>query len=266
MPTPSTQTSTLWDEHLPKPLIIAHRGFSDAAPENTMAAFRKALDAGADMIELDVRESSDHHFMVIHDKKIRRTTMMRGEVRSYTAAELRRIDNGSWFGSGYAHERILRLSEALRLAARGMLFNVEIKTDVKTDVHQAASSLLEEVAKARCMHRVLFTSFNHKVIKAINQSGAPVATGILFNPLKNFRRSPSQLIAHAHAQAFVCSKYQINHDVVSDAHKAGYRVFVYGISTQRDVRRMLKLEVDGLIANDPLFIRAAVEEINHTAD
>lgn len=262
---PPTPTSCIWDDDLPKPLIIAHRGFSEVAPENTMAAFRKAVDVGADMIELDVRETADHRFVVIHDKKIRRTTGLRGDVRSYTAAELRRMDNGSWFGRTFAHERIVRLGEALKLARHGMLFNIEIKTDVKTDVHRAAETLLEEVEKMKCMHRVLFTSFNNKAIKAINRCGAGVATGILFNPLKNFRRSPSQLIAHVQAQAFVCSKYQINSDVVTDTHKAGYRVFVYGINTERDVRRMLTLGVDGLIANDPKFVRHAVNELSRSA-
>jgi glycerophosphoryl diester phosphodiesterase len=257
----STHTSCIWDTHLPMPLIIAHRGFSEAAPENTMAAFRKAAEADADMIELDVRESADHRFVVIHDKKIRRTTQLRGDVRSYTAAELRRIDNGSWFGSGFSHERIVRLTDALQMTKHGMLFNIEIKTDVKTDLHRAAETLLDDVATMKCAGRVLFTSFNHKMIKAINQCGTSVATGILFNPLKNFRRSPSQLIAHAHAQAFVCSKYQINSDVAADTHKSGYKVFVYGVSTLRDVRRMLKLGVDGLIANDPRFVRGAVESI-----
>jgi len=213
------------------------------------------------MIELDVRESSDHKFVVIHDKRIHRTTPLRGEVRSYTAAELRRMDNGSWFAPNFAHERVVRLSEALALTKNGMLFNIEIKTDVRTDVDAVADVLLAEIANARCAHQVIFTSFNHKVIKAINHRGASAATGILFNPLKNFRRSPAQLISHAHAQAFVCSKYQINADVVADTHRSGYKVFVYGIATARDVRRMLKLGVDGLIANDPLFVRTAVDDI-----
>jgi glycerophosphoryl diester phosphodiesterase len=208
-----------------------------------------------------VRETSDHKLVVIHDKRIRRTTLQRGEVRSYTAAELRRMDNGSWFAPSFSHERILYLSEALKLTRKGMLFNIEIKTDVKTNVEAVAAALLEEVAKEHCRHLVVFTSFNHKVIKAINQHSDAPATGILFNPLKNFRRSPAQLIAHAHAQAFVCSKYQINADVVADTHRSGYHVFVYGVSTVRDVKRMLKLNVDGLIANDPRFVRATVEEL-----
>jgi glycerophosphoryl diester phosphodiesterase len=226
-----------------------------------MAAFRKAVAAGADMIELDVRESSDHRLMVIHDKRIRRTTLERGEVRSYTAAELRRLDNGSWFAPAFAHERIIRLSEALQLTRKGMLFNIEIKTDVKTDVDGVAAALLADLEKEGCGHRVIVTSFNHKVIKAVNQRTDTVATGILFNPLRNFRRSPAQLIAHAHAQAFICSKYQINADVVADAHRSGYKIFVFGIATVRDVKRMLKLDVDGLIANDPRFVRAALEEL-----
>ena len=263
---PATKKTWLWDAHLPKPLIIAHRGCSEQAPENTMAAFRKAVAAGADMIELDVRESSDRRLVVIHDKKIQRTTPQRGDVRSFTAAELRRMDNGSWFAPNFSHERILRLSEALQLTKKGMLFNIEVKTDVKTDVDAVADALLLEVDKALCAHQVLFTSFNHKVIKAINVRSASTATGILFNPLKNFRRSPAQLIAHARAQAFVCSKYQINADVVADTHRSGYKVFVYGIGTVRDVRRMLKLDVDGLIANDPRFVRGVVEELTAASE
>lgn len=257
----SSRVHRLWDAELPKPMIIAHRGFSDQAPENTMAAFRKAVAAGADMIELDVRESSDHKLVVIHDKRIRRTTLQRGEVRSYTGAELRRMDNGSWFAPNFSHERILYLNEALKLVKKGMFFNIEIKTDAKTNVDAIAETLVQEIEKEHCQHQVIFTSFNHKVIKAINQHHDAPATGILFNPLKNFRRSPAQLIAHAQAQAFVCSKYQLNADVVADTHRSGFKVFVYGIGTVRDVKRMLKLGVDGLIANDPRFVRATVEEM-----
>ncbi|MGC9502414.1 glycerophosphodiester phosphodiesterase [Baaleninema sp.] len=93
--------------------IIAHRGFSAIAPENTLAAFDLALDAGADSIELDVRLSGDGVPIVIHDETLDRTTPMRGNVSETPWRQLRDLDAGSWFDEEFAEERIPTLAEAL---------------------------------------------------------------------------------------------------------------------------------------------------------
>src|SRR5438067_10660640 len=106
-------------------LVIAHRGASGTHPENTMAAFRRAVDVGAGMIELDVQLTRDRHVVVIHDATLDRTTDGRGPVSAVTLAELRRLDGGGWFAPGFAGERVPTLAEVL--AAVHVPVNVELK-------------------------------------------------------------------------------------------------------------------------------------------
>ena len=238
------------------PVIIAHRGYSEVAPENSLAAFHKAVEARADMIELDVRLSSDLQFMVFHDRKLNRTSEGRGNLKKYTAEELSSLDNGSWFSRRFAHERIPLLREVLPLTRRGVMINIEIKPDIQS---QNGFSVEEEivrlVGRARATHRVMFSSFNHFMMKAIKRVDSSIVTGILYNPIADFRHSPSQLAARSHADIFICSKYQLTADVVHDAHEEGCLVYVYGVKSERDVRRMLRQRVDGIIADNPAMVK-----------
>jgi glycerophosphoryl diester phosphodiesterase len=244
------------------PIIIAHRGFSDAAPENTLAAFRKAIEEGVGMIELDVRLSADDQFVVIHDKRLDRTTARRGLVKNLPAKELTALDNGSWFSQNFSKERVSLLQDVFPLVQRGPLLNIEIKPDVESSNGSLAEEMLVEIVKkSRISHRVILTSFNHQMMKRVKHLDQTIVTGILYNPITNFRRPPSQLRAATNADIFICSKYQINGDVVSDARKAGLLVYVYGIKSERDVRRMVRLGIDGLIVNDPKLIKNVLREM-----
>ncbi len=247
-----------------KPLIIAHRGFSDEAPENTMAAFHKAISAKVHMIEFDVRLSADNEFVIFHDRKLERTSEGKGLVKRLAAEELARIDNGSWFSSRFSRERIPLLRDVLTLTKHGtagaIALNIEIKPDVESANGTPVEAMLVEVlVKARALHHVMITSFNHKMIKRVKHLNHEIATGIIYNPITNFRRSPSQLAAAARAEFFICSKYQVNHDVVNDVHENGLKIFVYGISSERDTGRMLRLGVDGIISNNPALVKRAIE-------
>ena len=244
------------------PVIIAHRGFSEEAPENSLAAFHKAIEAEADMIELDVRLSSDGEFVVFHDKKLNRTSNGRGTLKKLAANELTELDNGSWFSRKYSRERIPLLKDILPLTKHGIAINIEIKPDVAS---QSGFSVEEEivrlVAKFKITHRVMFSSFNHLMMKAIKRVDSAIVTGILYNPIADFRHSPSQLAARAQADIFICSKYQLNNDVVHDAHDENCRVYVYGVNSERDVARMLRLGVDGIIANNPAMVRRVFKSL-----
>ena len=238
------------------PLVIAHRGFSDDAPENTLAAFHKAIEEGAEMIELDVRLSADNQFVVIHDKRLDRTTERRGLVKNFTADELTRLDNGSWFSHKFSRERIPLLQDVFPLVQHGPILNIEIKPDVEsTNGADAEEMLVEFIKKSKISHRVILTSFNHRMMKRVKHIDKSIITGILYNPITNFRRPPSQLSAATNADIFICNKHQINADVVSDAHKAGLLVYVYGVKSERDVRRMVHLGIEGIIANNPKFVQ-----------
>ena len=99
-------------------LVIAHRGASGNAPENTLAAFKKAVALGATFIETDLQLSRDAHFVAIHDDTVNRTTNGQGAVHDMTLTELRRLDAGSWFGSEFAGERIPTLEEILEFSKK----------------------------------------------------------------------------------------------------------------------------------------------------
>src|SRR5690554_2404438 len=112
-----------------KPVIYAHRGASAYAPENTGAAFRKALDMKADGIELDVHLSKDGHVVVIHDEKVDRTSNGKGLIRDLKLDELKSLDFGAWFSSEFAGEPIMTLDEVLSLLdGWDGILNIELKS------------------------------------------------------------------------------------------------------------------------------------------
>src|SRR5512140_126848 len=95
-----------WLQARSRPLVVAHRGSSVVAPENTLAAFRQALEDGAQAIELDVRLTADEEVIIFHDRNLNRTTNGRGKAGRYRLAELRRLSAGSWFHPKFAREKI----------------------------------------------------------------------------------------------------------------------------------------------------------------
>ncbi len=109
-------------------LVIAHRGASGHAPENTLAAFKRALGLGATFIETDLQLTRDSRFVAIHDPTVNRTTNGQGKVHDMTLAELRRLDAGSWFGSAFAGERVPTLDEILEFSKKNdAVFYLELK-------------------------------------------------------------------------------------------------------------------------------------------
>ncbi len=110
-----------------KPLVIAHRGFSGAAPENTPAAFRKALASGCEGLEFDLRLTKDGRVAILHDATVDRTTDGSGLVRSMTMAQVRKLDAGSWFDAPFRRQRILTLEEILAMGCRQKLLILDTK-------------------------------------------------------------------------------------------------------------------------------------------
>lgn len=243
-----------------KPLIIAHRGFSDEAPENSIAGFKKAVEAECNMIELDVRLSADNVPMVFHDRRLQRTSNGSGAINKKHSRQLAMIDNGSWFSPKYSRERIPQLADVFPLIKKGITLNIEIKPDIaSTNGTSVVELVVDEARKAKALHKTIFTSFNHAMVKEVKQIDTSLTSGVIYNPISHFRKSPSTLVKNAHADIFVCSKIQITNDVVADTHDAGYHLYVYGVQTGRDVQRMLEMGIDGIICNNPRFVKETIE-------
>lgn len=236
-----------------KPMVVAHRGFSGKAPENTMAAFSMALEAGVAMIELDVQISQDNVVVVIHDSTLERTTNGKGNVADYSVHQLKTLDAGSWFDESFKNERIPTLQEALEYITPHALVNVELKSNRvirKADTY-IADLTLALVRQMQLLDRVLFSSFNHKLVKYLKEVEPHAHVGVIFHPIMHFGRLPSSLAGPANAEVFVCSKRDATKRRIADARKHGIIVGVYGLETQQDIERMLSMGVRVLVSDYP---------------
>ncbi|NEZ45731.1 glycerophosphodiester phosphodiesterase [Clostridium niameyense] len=161
--------------------IMAHRGAAAYAPENTIAAFTKAIEMKADAIELDIHLSKDDHIVVIHDEKVDRTTNGKGLVMEFTLEELKRLDAGSWFNKEFKNEKIPTLREVLELVAyKNIDLNIEIKAGYRVypNIEEKLLRLLKEY---EIMDRCIISSFDHYSLVKIKNLCLEIKTGMLYS-------------------------------------------------------------------------------------
>jgi glycerophosphoryl diester phosphodiesterase len=235
------------------PYVIAHRGISGKAPENTLASFAKALDTtGIDMIELDVHLSKGNDVIVLHDRSLQRTTTGNGLARQYTLQELKRLDAGSWFSPRYRDERIPTLNEVFELVQKRCWVNVELKHDAGTKypIGMLEQRVLDVITDAGYKDHVLCSSFSASVRSRLRQLDATVKIGVIYNIYRDFGRLPSTLAAPSDACVFVCAKYELSERIVRDARTHGIAVYVYTLNSVHDVKRMVDLGIAGLMSDN----------------
>ncbi len=234
-------------------LIVAHRGSSGRAPENTLAAFEMALEQGSDMIECDVRLTKDEEVVVFHDRTLDRTTNGKGPIEEQTLEELKRLDAGSWFSSRFSGERIPTLCEALRLLENRAFLNIELKADSRT--HRRHDLLEEQVLRAvknqQAESRVFLGSFNHRLVRVIKERNPQLMTAVIYKATRDFPFRPSRLVTRAKADAFVCGRWWLRSRLLTDVQDHHIPIFVYTVNRENDVKKMARLNVDGVITNFP---------------
>ncbi len=226
-------------------LLIAHRGSSGVAPENTLAAFRRAVRDRADMIELDVRLSADGAPMVIHDRGLYRVTGVRGRVREWTAKDLATY--------------IPRLSTVLRLLPPAIGLNIEVKTDGDRRRSGLMVEQLGEMLVSRSGNReILVSSFDHAFLRKFHRRFPAFPVAVLYLAVRDLGRSPVLLARRAGARIFICSRAQLRRRWVRKARAAKIRVLVYGVDTVHQLQSLLRHGVDGVITNYPARLRRAL--------
>jgi glycerophosphoryl diester phosphodiesterase len=234
------------------PWIIAHRGYRTKYPENTLSAFQAALDAGASMIELDVTLSRDRKLVVIHDSTLERTTSGRGPVNGLTLEELKKLDAGAWFDAGFAGERIPELFEVLELVNGRALIDIEIKSYNYEPGHPLDAiehQVVELVRRKKAQNYVLISSFNIHILEQLAAiEDAPALAWISKHPANRHTvKTCSRIKAFSwHPEHRVLTPPQ-----VKMMHAAGIKVFPYNMETSEEIERMLVMNVDGVIINDP---------------
>ena len=242
---------------LPTPLFIAHRGYSACYPENTLAAFNGAIDAGAHMIELDVCLSKDRHLVVIHDETVDRTTNGTGAVKAFSLDQLIRLDAGSWFDPRFNTERLPTLAQVLDAVNGHLMVNIEIKPEsFEADGPPDAveRQVLNLVREKNMLDEVLVSSFEWLMLENLRELEPGIALGLLSDvPADERLRHWYQRIKGFswHPDFRVLTQQQVD-----SLHDLGARVFPYAVDGRIDSRGMLAMGVDGLIVDDPLQMTA----------
>ncbi len=242
-----------------RPLVLGHRGASKVAPENTLPSFRAALDQGADGFELDAQLSADGVPVVIHDFSLERTTDGRGSVTAHTLAELRRLDAGAWFAPELAGTRIPTLEEVLELARGRAIANVELKTlDARSGRLEAA--VVRLVERLGMEQQVLLSSFNPASLWWVWRANPRLARGLLYAEDQPFYLRQRWLRSLARPDAMHPSRTAATREHVHAAKVRGFRVNVWTVDDPGEARRLMDLDVDGIITNRPDAILAVRDE------
>ncbi len=234
-------------------VIVAHRGFSGRAPENTNAAFSIAADLGIEAVECDVRLTRDGEVVVIHDKTVNRTTDGHGAVKELTLTELQSLDAGSWFHRRFAGERILTLDEALNILQRFQWINVEIKTDSlsRSETNILLEKTIDRILNRKMENKVMLSSFHHPLLVRARTVAPRIQTAVLYHPILHGSHMPSTLVKKIRASAFVGSKNKTFTPMIKNAIRHNIPLFIYTLNTERDLLRWMKRGVTGVVTNFP---------------
>lgn len=233
-------------------IIMAHRGSSDQAPENTLAAFELALKVGSNGIELDVHLTKDGEVVVIHDHTLDRTTNGKGLVENHTLAELKELDAGSWFSPEFVGQRLPSLIEVLKLVKdHDVLLNIETKVALGFEaLNEKLVPLLDEY---EMWDRTIVSSFNHYALAQLKIMKPQVRTGILYNcGMVNpwvYAKSIGASALHPHYMTIIP-------EIVRGAQENGMMVNVWTVDEKVDIQRVLQLDVDGIISNLPGVVKS----------
>ena len=240
-----------------RPLLIGHRGYPALCPENTLASFEGAMQAGCDMIELDVTLTKDRKVVVIHDDTLDRTTTGKGPVRGHALAEIKALDAGSWFDARFAAERVPELWEVMEPTAGRCMLNIEIK-DSAFEEDFPADAIEHQVVKlvrtSGAMDRVIISSFDKRILQRIAAMDAPPAVAYISD--HGADKSVLEMLLKMKSFSWHPRFTVLTRDQVDMLHAAGLKVFPWTINTRAEAEKVLALGVDGLICNELRVMRA----------
>lgn len=244
------------------PVFIAHRGMSRQYPENTMPAFRAAIDAGADMIELDVALSSDGVLVVIHDDTLLRTTEGSGFVCHHTSKDIQSLDAGHWFGAEQGSIRVPDLDEVLEEVAGKIALNIEVKPFFPLNQSgrmQAALSRLVTLLDERGLReQTILSSVNFFLLEYIRELDDEIRLGLIFRrPLTDF--DPVVVCQALKAYSLHPWQMQMTAELVQAMHHVGVKVFPYTVNTVEQFDTVMAKKADGIFTDCPDELRSYFE-------
>ncbi|HVS75056.1 MAG TPA: glycerophosphodiester phosphodiesterase family protein [Candidatus Acidoferrales bacterium] len=236
-------------------LVIAHRGASGHAPENTLAAFRRAVALGATFIETDLHLSRDAQFVAIHDDTLERTTNGHGRTEEHSLADLRKLDAGSWFGSEYAGERIPTLSDILEFARKhDVVFYLELK---RGGTWGAEHALIGALRQAGEIQRTVVMSFDPHVLESLHQSEAMLMLALLHD---GTLKDPFGDAAACGVRQMAVRGDLVTPAILAEARRRDLQVVCWTVNNPAHMRALIAAGVHGIISDYPDRVLASLEE------
>lgn len=232
-----------------KPAVVAHRGSSGTAPENTLSAVRQALSSGAVMCEVDVHTTRDGQLVIMHDPDVSRTTDGEGRISEMELAEIRRLDAGSWFKDDFAGEVVPTLEEVMAALGESMEICIEVK-------NADPSQVLDRVLSRGFLSRSIIFDFNHDRLYAARNLEAGLRTLALGVQEANLPSLRTGLLDAAGA-----AYSRTSPGLVDSVHDMDLALFVYTVNQEDQMRQLVEWGVDAIITNFPEICVRVVERM-----
>jgi glycerophosphoryl diester phosphodiesterase len=227
-------------------LAIAHRGASGYAPENTMAAFRRAVAQGVSFIETDLHLTRDAHLVAIHDDTLERTTNGRGAVQNMTLAEVRRLDAGSWFASEFAGERVPTLDETLEFARKNdVLFYLELKP---VGFWGGEHALISQLRNSSEIARSVIICFEPAILASLRKIEPTLMTGLLYD---GSLANPFEKATEIGARQMIVRGDLVTPNLLQRAKELDLQVICWTVNTPAHMRMLMAAGVHGIMSDYP---------------
>jgi glycerophosphoryl diester phosphodiesterase len=227
---------------------VAHRGASGNFPENTRLAFQKAIEAQADMIEMDCQLTRDGHIVIFHDERLKRTAGASGTVRSKSLEQLKQLDVGRWKKKSFSGERVLTLEEVLAIIAG--------KVDLCLDIKQFNDSqpgieikLLFTLSHYDYLDQTIFSSFNYACLDRLREFAPEARIGLIYRT--GVKEDPLGAAERLGASSIHVQKEAATRPFLDKAWEAGLDVHVWTVNSVRDMEKFASLGVQGIVSDYP---------------
>ena len=230
--------------------VMAHRGASTEAPENTMAAFQKAIDDMADYIELDVQLTNNGEVIVMHDSNAYRTTGVDANIVNMTYKEVKTLDAGSWFSDEYVGENVPSLKEVLELTQGKIKLNIELKpADNDTALAKNTVRLIE---KYNMVNDCVITSFSESALKAVKTYNQEIKVGYILSAAYGDFYDMKNVDFFSVNAAFLSKR------TIDAIHNSGKRVYAWTVNNKESIKNLTNKGVDGIITDNPVLARETI--------
>lgn len=241
-------------------VIIGHKGASGYAPENTLASFQRAMDQGAEMIEVDVHLSKDGEIIVFHDEDVSRTTNGAGKIHEMTLAEIKELDAGSWFSDEFVGEQIPTLGETIDLIHGKMGLIIDIKSRGHEFYDGFAEKVVDIIVEKGAKEWCIVQSYDQEYLEHAYAEDSTIQMKKLMmgedeSLLLSFYLNSKSFMTNRHKHEFyqtINPHYKtVSNRRIFRLHARGYQIYTYVVNEREDMIKMLNMAVDGIITDFP---------------